>query len=123
MFYRIVAYRLSRPRAGSAVLSGSGTIAVLLGLNFMALQIVYNHYTGRALLGGPTGLDYALMVGVLFITYSLASRFWVDNGHWGELVREFGSEDPTRRRRNSIALWCYFIASWLAPYLLAFWLR
>ena len=123
IFYRIVAYRLSRPRVGSAVLSGSGTITVLLVLNLMTLRIVYGYVTGRPGFGEPTAVDYVLAVSVLWITWSLASRFWVDNGHWGELVHEFGSEEPGRRRRNLVVIWCYVLVSWLAPFVLAVLLR
>ncbi len=123
MFYRIVAYWLSRARVGSPVLSGSGTITVLLALNVMTLRIAIGHLTGRPDFGEPTAVDFVLAVSVLWVTWFLASRFWVDNGRWGELVREFGSEGPERRRRNLVVIWCYVVVSWSAPFVLAVSLR
>jgi hypothetical protein len=96
VFYRFVAFKLSHPSGGSAVLAGSGSITLLLALNFMALRIAYNHYNGRPLFGKPTGVDYALVMCIILVTFVMSSRSWVDNGRWDALVREFGSLDSTR---------------------------
>lgn len=118
MFYRIVAFKLSHRGGGSAFLTGAGSITVLIAFNLMALQIAFNHYTGRPLFGRPTVIDYVLVMCVLVVTYVMSIRFWVDNGRWGELVREFSSQSPTRRRLNSVAFWSYIVVSLVAPYAL-----